>query len=133
MAGEQEHPEPTTATGGLVGRSIDEFVSQLRGFSDRARSIAGNVPSKLHLPVLPSPPGAMSAAQLRTVQQTVSAQRQSIAAMRAQLDAFDGQLAVFERLIDPLVEWSSTWAQLEKAVGDFVRPGTVEDGKGAGT
>jgi hypothetical protein len=133
MAGEQEHPEPTTATGGLVGRSIDEFVSQLRGFSDRARSIAGNVPSKLHLPVLPSPPGAMSAAQLRTVQQTVNAQRQSIAAMRAQLDAFDGQLAVFERLIDPLVEWSSTWAQLEKAVGDFVRPGTADDGKTAGT
>jgi hypothetical protein len=133
MAGEQEHPEPTTATGSLVGRSIDEFVSQLRGFSDRARSIAGNVPSKLHLPALPSPPGAMSAAQLRTIQQTVSAQRQSIAAMRAQLDAFDGQLAVFERLIDPLVEWSSTWAQLEKAVGDFVRPGTADDGKTAGT
>ena len=43
MAGEQEHPEPTTATGSLVGRSIDEFVSQLRGFSDRARSIASSV------------------------------------------------------------------------------------------
>ena len=130
MAGEQEHPESTTATGSLVGRSIDEFVSQLRGFSDRARSIAGNVPSKLHLPALPSPPGAMSAAQLRTVQQTVSAQRQSIAAMRAQLDAFDGQLAVFERLIDPLVEWSSSWARLEQAVGEFVRPGGSDDGKG---
>jgi len=62
----------------------------------------------------------------------VSAQRQSIAAMRAQLDAFDGQLAVFERLIDPLVEWSSSWAQLEKAVGDFVRPGSGEDGKTSG-
>ena len=69
------------------------------------------------MPALPSPPGAMSAAQLRAVQQTVSAQRQSIAAMRAQLDAFDQQLAVFERLIDPLVEWSSSWARLEVAVG----------------
>src|SRR5918998_2823757 len=102
MGGEQEQPEPQTATGKLVGRSIDEFVNQLRGFSDRARSIAGSVPSRLHLPALPSPPGAMSAAQLRAVAQTVSAQRQSIAAMRGQLDAFDGQLAVFERLIDPL-------------------------------
>ncbi|WP_324278109.1 hypothetical protein [Blastococcus brunescens] len=64
----------------------------------------------------------MSAAQVGAVATTVRAQRQSIAAMRAQLDAFDQQLAVFERILDPLEEWSATWAQLEKAVGDFVRP-----------
>ncbi len=122
MGGERERPDPETATGGLVGRSIDEFVSQLRGFSDRARSLAGAVPSKLRLPALPSPPGAMSAAQVGAVAQTVKAQRQSIAAMRAQLDAFDQQLAVFERNLYPLVEWSATWARLEEAVGDFVRP-----------
>ena len=124
MGGEQEQPEPHTATGKLVGRSIDEFVNQLRGFSDRARSIAGAVPSRLHLPALPSPPGAMSAAQVSAIAQTVRAQRESISAIRAQLDAFDQQLGVFERILDPLVEWSATWAQLEKAVGDFVRPGT---------
>jgi hypothetical protein len=119
---DQEQPEPRTATGKLVGRSIDEFVHQLRGFSERARSIAGAVPSRLHLPALPSPPGAMSAAQVGAVAQTVRAQRQSIAAMRAQLDAFDQQLAVFERILEPLEEWSASWAQLEKAVGDLVRP-----------
>ncbi|MFD2090913.1 hypothetical protein [Blastococcus deserti] len=129
MGGAQEQPGPETPTGGLVGRSIDEFVSQLRNFTDRARSVAGAVPAKLPLPALPSPPGAMSAAQLRAVAQTVSAQRQSIAAMRAQLDAFDQQLAVFERILDPLVEWSSTWARLEEAVGDFVRPAPPEGGK----
>jgi hypothetical protein len=122
MGGEQEQTTPETAPGGLVGRSIDEFVNQLRGFTDRARSLAGAVPSKLSLPALPSPPGALSAAQLRAVRQTVTAQRQSIAAMRAQLDAFDQQLAVFERILDPLVDWSATWARLEEAVGDFVRP-----------
>jgi hypothetical protein len=123
MADEQERPEPQTATGSLVGRSIDEFVNQLRGFSDRARSIAGTVPSRLHLPALPSPPGALSAAQVGAIAQTVRAQRDSIAAMRSQLDAFDQQLAVFERILGPLEEWSATWAQLEKAVGDFVHPG----------
>ena len=123
MGGEQEQPEPQTATGKLVGRSIDEFVNQLRGFSERARSIAGAVPSRLHLPALPSPPGAMSAAQVGAIAQTVRAQRESISAIRAQLDAFDQQLGVFERILDPLVEWSASWAQLEKAVGDFVRPG----------
>ena len=114
--------------GGFVARSIDEFVNQLRGFTERARSIAGVVPSKLSLPALPSPPGAMSAQQLRAVSKSVSAQRQSLTAMRAQLDAFDQQLAVFERILDPLVEWSSTWARLEEAVGDFVR----RDGGGGG-
>jgi len=132
MDAEEDKPPSDAAAGGLVGRSIDEFVNQLRGFSDRARSIA--VPSKLSLPSLPSPPGAMSAAQLRAVAQTVSAQRQSIAAMQAQLDAFDQQLAVFERILDPLVDWSATWARLEEAVGDFVRPNGPNgpNGKDAG-
>ena len=128
MGGEQEQPDPQAPTSGLVGRSIDEFVNQLRGFTDRARSLAGSATSRLPMPVLPSPPGAMSAAQVGAVAKTVKAQRESISAMRAQLDAFDQQLAVFERILDPLVEWSSTWAQLEKAVGDFVRPGN-ETGK----
>jgi hypothetical protein len=121
MAGERDDAEREAAASGLVGRSIDEFVNQLRGFTDRARSIAGAVPSKLSMPALPSPPGAMSAAQLKAVAQAVQAQRQSIAAMQAQLEAFDQQMAVFERILDPLVEWSSTWARLEEAVGDLVR------------
>ncbi|MDK3257617.1 hypothetical protein [Blastococcus capsensis] len=106
---------------GLVGRSIDEFVTQLRGFTERARGLAGNATARLPLPALPSPPGALSAAQVRAIAEMVSAQRSSIAAMRAQLDAFDQQLEVLERILDPLVEWSSTWARLEEAVGDFVR------------
>ena len=121
MAGEEEQAEPQPGTAGLVGRSIEEFVHQLRGFTERARSVAGAVPGKLHMPVLPSPPGALSAAQLKAIAQTVTAQRQSIAAIRAQLDAFDEQLGVFERILEPLVEWSSTWARLEEAVGDLVR------------
>jgi hypothetical protein len=64
----------------------------------------------------------MSAAQVSAIAQTVKAQRQSIAAICAQLEAFDQQLGVFEKVLDPLVEWSSSWARLEEAVGDFVRP-----------
>ena len=131
MDRDEERAEPGTAQSGLVGRSIDEFVNQLRGFTDRARSLAGAVPSKLALPALPSPPGALSAAQLRSIAQTVRAQRTSIAAMQAQLEAFDQQMAVFERILEPLVDWSATWARLEEAVGDFVRPGGG-DGKNAG-
>lgn len=108
--------------GGRVPRSIDEFVSQLRGFTERAQRLAsGAVPSLPRLPALPSPPGALSAAQLEAIAQAVAAQRQQIAALTAQLQAFDQQLAVFERILGPLVEWSGTWARLEEAVGDVVR------------
>ena len=121
MGAESGDTRNEPAAGGVVGRSIEEFVNQLRSFTDRARSVAGSVPGKLAMPALPSPPGAMSAAQLKAIAQTVHAQRESIAAMSAQLQAFDQQMAVFERILDPLVEWSSTWARLEEAVGDFVR------------
>jgi hypothetical protein len=114
-------PDNAGRESGLVARSIDEFVNQLRGFGDRVQGLAGAVPGRLSLPALPSPPGAMSAAQLRAIAQSISAQRKSLGAMRAQLDAFDEQMAVFERIIDPLVEWSTTWASLEAAISDLGR------------
>jgi hypothetical protein len=125
---EQERSAADGAAGGrdpgLVSRSIEEFVSQLRAFSDRARALAaGAVPS---LPSLPSPPGAMSAAQLKAIADAVTAQRASLQAMTAQFQAFDEQLAVFERILEPLVEWSATWARLEEGISSLVRrdPGT---------
>src|SRR3954470_16705350 len=119
---------------GLVSRSIDEFVSQLRSFTDRARGLAaGAVPSGLSLPTLPSPPGAMSAAQLRAIADSVKAQRASLQAMTAQFRAFDEQLAVFERILEPLVEWSATWARLEEGVSSLVRrDGGTADKRPAG-
>jgi hypothetical protein len=131
---EQGDGAPQGGSGGLVGRSIEEFVSQMRAFTDRARGLAaGAVPSGLTLPSLPSPPGAMSAAQLRAVASAVRAQRQQMAAMRDQLEAFDQQLAVFERILEPLVEWSATWARLEEGVASLVRrePGAGEAGPNA--
>ncbi|RBY90764.1 hypothetical protein [Blastococcus sp. TF02A-26] len=118
-------------TGGRVPRSIEDFVTQLRGFTDRARGMAaGAVPGGFSLPRLPSPPGAMSAAQLRAIDGAVRGQRRQIQGMVAQLQAFDEQLAVFERLLEPLVEWSGTWARLEESVSEFVRgPGSGDPAK----
>jgi hypothetical protein len=121
------------ASGGRVSRSIEDFVAQLRNFTDRARGLAaGAVPSGLSLPRLPSPPGAMSAAQLRAIDSAIRGQRRQIQGMMAQLQAFDEQLAVFERLLDPLIEWSGTWARLEESVAEFVRgpsSGTADTAK----
>jgi hypothetical protein len=132
---EQERPADSgAADAGLVGRSIEEFVHQLRAFTDRARGLAaGAVPSGLSLPSLPSPPGAMSAAQLRAINDSVKAQRASLKAMTAQFQAFDEQLAVFERILEPLVEWSTTWARLEEGVASLVRrDGGVSDKRASG-
>ena len=125
-AGDRE-PSRDPGSGNRVSRSVEDFVGQLRSFTDRARGVAsGAVP--FSLPRLPSPPGAMSAAQLRAIDKAVRSQRQQIAAMTAQLQAFDEQLAVFERILDPLVEWSATWARLEESVADLVRrPGDAAD------
>jgi hypothetical protein len=118
---EQGQGQPE-AGAGLVARSIEEFVHQLRAFTDRARDLAGAaVPSGLSLPALPSPPGAMSAAQLKAIAQTVKGQRAQTEALITNLQAYDQQLAVFERIIEPLVEWSSTWARLEEGVAGLVR------------
>jgi hypothetical protein len=117
---EQGSTEP--AGGNLVARSIEEFVHQLRSFTDRARDLAGSaVPSGLSLPALPSPPGAMSAQQLKAIAQMVKGQRAQTEALIANLQAYDQQLAVFERILGPLVEWSATWARLEEGVAGLVR------------
>ena len=124
-------PQHGPRDGGVVARSIDEFVTQLRRFTDRVQGLAGAVPAKIPLPPLPSPPGAMSAAQLRAIAQAVRAQRQSLAAMREQLNAYDEQMAVFERVLDPLLEWSTTWARLEQAVTDLIPRDRSGDEAGA--
>ena len=119
---ESEEPARDGGPAGRVTRTVEEFVTQLRGFTDRAtRLAAGAVPSGLSLPRLPSPPGAMSAAQVRSIAASVTAQRQLIQGLNAQLEAFDEQLAVFERILEPIVEWSSTWARLEESFADIVR------------
>jgi hypothetical protein len=115
-----EQPKDPGRESRFGGRSVDEFVSQLRGFTDRVQGLAGMVPGRLSIPALPSPPGALSAAQLRAIAQAVSAQRQSFAAMKAQIDAFDDQMAVFEQILEPLIEWSATWTKLEEAVSHLV-------------
>ncbi len=131
MADEESQP-----SGG--GASMHDFIAQLRGVTDRLAGLTGlaqalpsvsGLPSLPGLPKLPPPPGALSAAQLHSVATTVGAQRKSIAAMRTQLEAFDEQLAVLERIIVPLTEWSKTWAELEKRFTDLA-PGSGGTGSG---
>jgi hypothetical protein len=101
-------------TGSNRGSSVEDFVSQLRSLADKAvHTVGGVMPSGLELPVRP---GALSAAQIRSINRSVSAQRKQIAAVIEQLTAVEEQLSVLDSLLHPLVEWSDTWANLEKSV-----------------
>src|SRR4029077_15022819 len=72
-------------------------------------------------PGLPPLPGALSAAQLTSIQDTIAAQRRRIEALQAQLSAFDEQLAVMEQMLGPLAEWSKNWAEMEQRLLNFGR------------
>ena len=101
-------------TSGMVPGLASEFITQLRALTGRLEGLAG---SGAWLPPVPGAfplPGALSATQLRSIAESVAAQRRSIEALQAQLTAFDGQLAVLEQILGPLAEWSGTWADLEQ-------------------
>ena len=99
---------------GMISGLAEAFIAQLRAMTGGLEGLTG---SGARLPPVPGAfplPGALSAAQLRSVAETVAAQRRSIEALQAQLSAFDGQLAVLEQILSPLEEWSGTWAEFEQ-------------------
>ena len=55
----------------------------------------------------------------------LAARRAQVQALRSHLETFDEQLGALESNLRPLAEWTKTWADLEKSVGDFWRmPGS---------
>ena len=109
-------------SGGTPG-PIQEFVGQLRRFTERLEGMTGLSGSFPLQPTVPLP-GALSAAQLESIASGVTAQRRSIQALQAQLTAFDEQLAVLEGILGPLAQWSRTWAKFEGLLTNvYHRPG----------
>jgi hypothetical protein len=112
--------DQASTPGGIPGMTQD-FIAQLRRVIERLEGVTAlgeSLPSVPPLSSLPGVrslprPGGLSAAQLKSISSTVAAQRRSIEALKAQLTAFDEQLAVLERILGPLADWSRTWAELE--------------------
>jgi hypothetical protein len=99
---------------GALPRLVQEFTNQLREATERWQSLAGlggRLPPAAGALLLP---GAMSAAQMNAIADSIAAQRRSIEALKAQLSSFDEQLAALEQLLGPLAEWSRTWAEFEQ-------------------
>lgn len=116
--------------GGRIPKPVHELVVQLQGLTQKLAGLTGltglveSLPGTDTLPSLPRP-ASLSAAQLTAITSTVTAQRSSIEAMQAQLRAFDEQLVVMERILEPLTEWATVWADLEQTV--MGRPPSTDD------
>src|ERR1700752_3034024 len=105
--------EEASSSGPIPG-PVSDFLAQLRASPQRLEGLAGLRGRLPAAPGLPPLPGALSAAQLTSIQDTIAAQRRSIEALQAQLSAFDEQLAVMEQMLGPLAEWSKNWAEMEQ-------------------
>jgi len=92
---------------GMVPAMVEAFTGQLRAVTEGLEQLAG-LGQRVPLP------GAMSAAQLTSIADSIAAQRRSIEALKAQLSSFDQQLAALEQILGPLAQWSGTWAELEQ-------------------
>jgi len=79
-------------------------MESLAGFGEHRPTAPGALPL----------PGALSAAQMKSIADSIAAQRRSIEALQAQLASFDDQLEALEKILGPFTEWSKTWADLEK-------------------
>jgi len=116
MAGSEQ--EPT----GAAQRLVEDFIGQLRASTER---LADFFSSGVNLPLAPGAiamPGAMSAAQVKSIADGIAAQRRSIEALQAQLSAFDEQLAAFEQVLGPLAAWSRMWADAEQRLMNMGKP-----------
>jgi len=100
-------------TPGLVPGLVQELFGQMRAAAEKLEGLTGLSGRLPAAPGAPPLPGALSAAQLTSIRDSIAAQRRSIEALQAQLSAFDEQLAVLEQILGPIADWSRTWAELE--------------------
>ena len=120
------------------GRNPADLAGQLHAMADKLMSgwasAAGAVtkppagppgPANPATPAMPALPATLSARQLQTVLDDLATRRAQVQALRSSLESFDEQLGALESNLRPLAEWTKTWADLEKSVGDFWRmPGS---------
>jgi hypothetical protein len=98
-------------TPGSVAAWVQEFIGQFRAAAEKAGEPH---PARQTSPGTLALPGALSAAQMASITDSIAAQRRSIEALKAQLSSFDEQLEVLENILGPLAQWSGTWADLEQ-------------------
>jgi hypothetical protein len=111
-----------------------DFAAQLRAAADRmmagwTAATGTGASATPSLPGLPPMPATMSAQKIQALLDDLAARRAQVQALTSQLQQFDEQLGTFEASIRPFLEWTRTWADLEKTMGEFWRPSSGASGK----
>ena len=102
----------------------------MAGWTSATGTAAGGMPP---LPTLPPMPATMSAGQLETFLEDLAARRGQVQALVTQLQLFDEQLGTLEASVRPFVEWTRSWADLEKSMVQFWRPTSGPGGQPGST
>jgi hypothetical protein len=106
-------------------RSPDELARALRDAVDRVMGGWTAAAGSMRPPALPdlsASPATAWARQVEAVLDDLEARRAQVRALQAQLAGFDEQLGGLEASLRPLLEWTRTWTELERALGDFWSP-----------
>lgn len=117
--------------GGLA-RNPADLAEQLRAAADRLMSgwtAMGRAAGAMAYPQAPNLPATLSARQVQAVLDDIGARRAQVRALLTQLEAFDKQLGALEANLQPVLEWTRTWADVEKAVSEFWRLGAPSAGE----
>jgi ABC-type transporter Mla subunit MlaD len=101
-AGDRDETEGGTRRSDPVSEAAKAFAAMTQQFSAAAASGATGAVMQ---PV----------AQLEAMAKDIAARREQVQALVAQLNAFDEQLAAFERTLLPMLEWTRSWARLAAA------------------
>ena len=101
--------------GGASGRSAGPESRASGGGGTGRPGIPG-------MPGMPPMPATMSARQMQAIVDDIGARRSQVQALVTQLTVFDEQLATLETSLQPLLQWLTTWSDLEGAVTDFWTP-----------
>jgi hypothetical protein len=101
------------STPSSIPAMFQDWIDQLSAAAGYAGGSRSSRPASAAQPMLP---GALSAAQMASITDSIAAQRRSIAALQTQLSLFDEQLAALENILGPLAQWTRTWADLEQQV-----------------
>ena len=123
-----------TEGGAKEPRTPADLAAQMRAAAERmmagwtaaAGTAAGSAgtatPPMPGLPAMPAMPATMSARQMETFLEDLAARRTQVQALITQLESFDEQLGTLEASVRPFVEWTRTWADLEKTMTEFWQP-----------
>jgi hypothetical protein len=108
-------------------RSPADFAGQLRDAADRimagwTAAAGAAAPATPSIPTLPTMPATMSVERMEAFLEDLAARRAQVQALTTQLEAFDEQLGTLEASVRPFVEWTRTWADVEKTMAGFWRP-----------